>query len=173
MKRVSIYIALIITTFIVVASCKKIETLSETPHIEFESFSVFDTIDILGNVSKGGCLKITFEDGDGDVGLAAPTFGETDTTNLFLSLLRKNGDDFVKVTDYADPLMPLNYRIPLMRENGQERVMKGTISLRIIYTIASTDTVKYEVQIKDRSDNYSNTVTTCEIPLSLNGTYTL
>ena len=173
MRKVSIYIALIIAMFFVVASCKKIESPSEIPHIEFESFSIFDTIDILGNVSKGGCLKISFEDGDGDVGLEEPSYGETDTTNMFLSLLRKNGDDFIKVTDNTDPLMPSSYRIPFMRENGQSRIMKGTISLRIIYAVNSSDTIKYEVTIKDRANNYSNSVTTCEIPLSFNGTYTL
>jgi hypothetical protein len=72
-------------------SCHKIEQLPAVPHIEFSSFAVFDTTDILGNNSKGGRLKFHFEDGDGDLGLTALAINQTDTTNLFFTLFRKVG----------------------------------------------------------------------------------
>ncbi len=82
---------------IALASCHKIETLPDTPHIEFTSFAVFDTTDILGNECKGGRLNFYFEDGDGDLGLNAPDSEDSDTVNMFFNLYRKSGTIFSEV----------------------------------------------------------------------------
>ena len=65
------YQVIIFFVVLLLASCGKISTLPDVPKIEFTSFSVFDTVDILGNFAKGGRLKFYFEDGDGDIGLLA------------------------------------------------------------------------------------------------------
>jgi hypothetical protein len=83
------YLFLVIISFIFLNACKKVEQLPAVPKIEFTSFTIFDTTDILGNKSKGGQLKFHFEDGDGDLGLNAPTGDQTDSTNLFFTLFRK------------------------------------------------------------------------------------
>jgi len=77
MKKIK-YLIIIIIAFLVLDSCRKIEQLSPIPHIEYTSFAVFDTTDILGNNSKGGRLLFHFEDGDGDLGLNAPSGNQTD-----------------------------------------------------------------------------------------------
>ena len=59
-------LSLVIIIFFCLYSCKKVEHVPAAPHIEFTSFTIFDTTDILGNNSKGGRLKFHFEDGDGD-----------------------------------------------------------------------------------------------------------
>ncbi len=164
-----------IVVVILFSSCRKIEQLPVIPRIEFTSFSVFDTTDILGNHSKGGCLKFYFEDGDGNIGLEEPSSEESDTTNLFITLYEKTGDEFIMVTDPMNPLKPANYRIPYMENTGQNKIMTGTISLRFIYLYYNTDdsaTIRYSFKIKDRDNQYSNLETTCEIPLSVNGNYT-
>ena len=113
MKKIK-YLFLIIISFLILDSCQKIEQLSAVPHIEFTSFTIFDTTDILGNNSKGGRLKFHFEDGDGDVGLDAPTdSSQTDSTNLFFTLYRKEGGVMVPAPD-NDLLKPSAYRIPYM-----------------------------------------------------------
>ncbi len=160
----------------VISSCHKIEQLPVVPRIEFTSFSVFDTTDILGNQSKGGCLNFYFEDGDGNIGLEAPTSGETDTTNMFITLYEKIEEEFVMVTDPANPLKPADYRIPYMEKTGQNKIMTGNISLRFVYLYYDPEDstiVQYSFKIKDRDDQYSNMETTCEIPLSKNGIYTI
>ena len=156
------------------SSCHKIEQLPVIPRIEFISFSVFDTIDGLENKSKAGCLKFYFEDGDGNIGLYAPTSVETDTTNLFLTLYEKIDEEFIMVTDPGNPLKPSDYRIPYMENTGQNKNMTGTMSLSFIYLYYDIDDsakVRYSFKLKDRDNQYSNTETTCEIPLSVNGTY--
>jgi hypothetical protein len=79
------YLVIILIFILALGSCRKIEQLSPIPHIEFTSFTVFDTLDILGNSAKGGRLKFYFEDGDGDLGLEVPSGNQTDTTNMFFS----------------------------------------------------------------------------------------
>lgn len=163
----------ILTIFLVVLSlsCRKIVQLPPEPSIDFSSFEVFDTTDILGNDLKGGRLKFYFEDGDGDLGLKAPdlAYQAGDTTNLFFTLLRKNNGIYIEA-DESDPLKPSDYRIPYMSREGQNKILKGTISVTFMYLFYEpTDTIKYEFFIKDRAKNISNTVTTCEIALNLNG----
>ena len=90
--RIFKFIIIIILAAVAFASCVKIQQLPPVPKIEFTSFEVFDTTDILGNDCKGGRLNFYFEDGDGDLGLhPAESAEESDTTNLFLTLFRKTG----------------------------------------------------------------------------------
>ena len=159
--------------WLTLSSCHKIIELPATPHTEFRSFAVFDTTDILGNDCKGGRLKFYFEDGDGDLGLKSADEGATDTSNLFFSLYSKSAGVFSEVTD---PLMkPSNYRIPYMERTGRNKILKGIIDITFFYEFynpSDSGIFKYRFYIKDRADNVSDTVWTCEIPLSKNNTYT-
>lgn len=153
-------------------SCRKIQTLPPEPYVEFTSFKVFDTTDILGNKAKGGRLKFYFEDGDGDLGLDPPTdMFNNDTINLFFTLYRRVNGELV-LADDNDPLKPSGYRIPYMERLGQNKILKGTISVTFMYLFYSVeDTIKYNFFIKDRAGNISNTASTTEIILSVNDTY--
>lgn len=163
------YIIIIAGLSILSFSCGKIEQLPAVPYIEFRNFTVFDTLDILGNQSKGARLLFYFEDGDGDIGLNPPTGDESDTTNLFLSLYRKINGELVPAPP-NDQLGPSKYRIPYMERLGQNKILKGTIQVSLVYSFFNPgDTIMYEFFIKDRAGNESNAVTTCEIVLSENG----
>jgi hypothetical protein len=162
---------LVIPAFLLIlaASCKKIEQLPPVPRIEFRSFEVFDTTDILGNDAKGGRLKFYFEDGDGDMGLNPPSGPGQDSTNLFFDLWKRSGGVLVPAAG-NDPLNPSDYRIPYMERLGQNKILKGTISVTFIYLFYSdADTIQYEFYIKDRLDNMSNIEKSCEIVLVNNG----
>lgn len=170
------YISFFSVLLIALGSCREIEQISPVPNIEFRSFTVFDTTDILGNVSKGGKLEFYFEDGDGNIGLYPPLVGEVDTTNMFISAFRKEGDQFELIVDNNDELKPSDYRIPYMERTGRNKILQGTISLKFIYmyySVSDSTTIKYEFRIKDRDDQFSNFATTCDIPLSVNGKYEL
>jgi hypothetical protein len=154
-------------------SCRKIQQLPPEPRIEFTSFLVFDTTDILGNQCKGGRLKFYFEDGDGNIGIRSADATGGDTTNLFFTLSRKVSGVMTQVPA-NDPLKPSSYRIPFMERTGQNKILKGTISvtfLYLFYSTASNDTIMYEFFLKDRSENYSNIASTSEIALSYNNLY--
>jgi len=165
------YQAFIFLIIISSASCGKIEKLPPEPTIAFKSFVVVDTNTFLG-LTRAGRLNFYFEDGDGDLGLNKPTAGtSTDTTNLFFSLLRKTGGTFVPVSD-TDPLKPSDYRIPYMDRQGQNKILRGNISITFYYFFFSpTDTIKYEFYLKDRAGHISNSSSTSEIILNKKGIY--
>jgi hypothetical protein len=164
------YLAIVVFISLIVASCGKIEKLPPEPSIKFTSFEVFDTLDLLGNSYKGGRLKFHFQDGDGDLGLLQPEQGSTaDSINLFFSLLRRQGGTLAPAAD-TDPLKPSNYRIPYMERLGQNKILKGIVSVTFLYLFGTpNDTIKYEFYIKDRAGHESNSVSTCEIALKVNG----
>jgi hypothetical protein len=171
--RIKKYLIVIIIAVPLLGSCLKIQQLPAVPHIEFRSFAVFDTITILGEY-KAGRLVFYFEDGDGDVGLEAPTGYQTDTTDLFLTLLRKKGGIMDTITDKTDPLLPYpSYMIPYMERTGVNKILKGTISVTFLYLFYNpTDTISYDFYIEDRALNKSNIESTGEIALSSNHVYT-
>jgi len=170
MKIVSYLVAVLIVLAGIV-SCRPIESLPPEPYIEFTSFEIFDTTDILGNVAKGGRLKFYFEDGDGDLGLKDPTGTQDDTTNLFLKLYRKENGVMVPATG-NDPLEPSDYRIPYMTRLGQNKILKGTIAATFMYLFYTpSDTIMYDFYIVDRALNESNVASTSEIVVSVNKVY--
>jgi hypothetical protein len=173
MKKTGVLFLIIVLT-VVFYSCRKIETLPPIPYIEYQSFQIFDTTDILGNQAKGGRLKFFFEDGDGDVGLRPPEIDNpSDTNDLILSLYRKEGGIMKQVADTVnDPLRPSSYRIPFMEREGQNKILRGVISVTFLYLFyTAEDTISYEFYIIDRANNESNKVMTGEIIVSVNNTY--
>jgi len=167
-----IFFVVIITGAVIFAvSCRKIEELPDTPRIEFQNFEIFDTTDILGNKSKGGRLKFYFEDGDGNVGLKQPETRFDDSTNLFFTLYKKTNGVMLPAKE-NDPLTPSDYRVPYMIRLGQNKILKGTISVTFLYLFYTTaDTISYEFYLKDRQYNDSNLETTSEIIISENNIY--
>jgi hypothetical protein len=170
MKKIK-YLLLIFIVISFLGSCKKIEQLSAVPHIDFVNFTIFDTTDILGNISKGGRLRFHFEDGDGDVGLNSPGSSQPDSTNLFVTLYRIKGGARIPAPQ-NDPIFPSSYRIPYMERLGRDKILKGTISVTFLYLFYSAaDTVSYDFYITDRALNQSNVASTTDIVLSQNKTY--
>jgi len=114
-------------------------------------------------------LNFTFIDGDGDLGLNAPTSKtDTDTTNLFFLLYRKTGGKFVPASS-NDPLKPYSYRIPFMDRQGQNKILRGNIKEIFLYLFSTpSDTIMYKFFVRDRAQNTSDTVQTCEITFARN-----
>jgi hypothetical protein len=166
----SVLLPTILLFFLSIISCGKIEKLPPEPAIAFKSFEVFDSTDILGNKVKGGRLVFQFQDGNGDLGLDFPRItGTIDSTNLFFTLYRKTGSSFQEVPP-DDPSRPSPYRIPFMDRQGQNKILRGTISITFLYLFYSpADTLKYKFYVKDRAQNLSNTDSTCVFVLTRNG----
>jgi hypothetical protein len=164
------YPLIVFLILLFVISCGEIEKLPPVPSIKFTNFEIFDSTDLLGNDVKGGRLNFYFEDGDGDMGLASPDINSSgDTTNLFFTLYRKTGGLLVPAPD-DDPLTPSPYRIPFMVRLGQNKILRGNISVTFLYLFYSeADTIKYEFYVKDRAKHDSNKASTCEIVITNNG----
>jgi len=168
-------VILVFAVFLLIAmySCEDIQTIPARPRIDYTSFTVFDTTDLLGNIVKGGRLKFFFEDGDGDLGLASPVEDQTnDSINLFLKLYRMN-DGVLEPAPDNDPLNPTGFRIPYMIRTGLNKVLRGDITVDFMYLFTTKeDSIKYVFYIKDRAENISNIDSTSTLPLFYNGVYT-
>ena len=166
MKALTKILILIIIVLLGGLSCKKIESLPEIPSISFNSFILKDTTDVLGNEGKIGELIFDFEDGDGDIGLTQPDSLSVDSTNfnLFFTLFGKIDGEFIEVSE-NDLETPLNYRIPYIEKEGQNKAIKGEIQVDFIYLLFEYDTIKYSFFIVDRALHKSNVETTPEIAM--------
>lgn len=165
------YIILTVLPVFALASCIKIEKLPPEPMVDFREFTLYDSTDILGNPVRVGKLTFYFEDGDGDLGLPQPESDLTDEeSNLFLKLYRKT-DGLFELVGPSDPLYPSEYRIPQMIVPSQNRILKGTIDVSMIYFLYNPlDTLYYDFWVRDRSGHESNTESTCVIVLGESGT---
>jgi len=170
--KFKVVVVLVFFSLVILHSCEPIQTIPARPFIDYTSFTVFDTTDLLGNTVKGGRLKFYFEDGDGDLGLPVPVEDMNfDSVNLFLRLYRMNNGVLAPATD-NDPLKPSGFRIPFMERTGQNRILTGNISVDFMYLFTTEeDTIKYVFYVKDRADNLSNIDSTSTLPLFYNGIY--
>lgn len=132
-------------------SCQKKESYPLEPIISFDNFLVYQ---------DSALLSLNFTDGDGDIGL-----GDADTvapydSDLFLVYYEKQNGVFKKI----DLPLPFNYRIPLLNKTNKAKALKGTITVNITPTyynpFSKFDTLKFDVFIKDRAQNVSNTIST-------------
>lgn len=150
----AVFLILLITGLF--TSCEEIRSYPETPSVKYlPPFTLTDTTDELGNDIYMGFLKFEFTDGDGDLGLSQPdSIGLADSLiyNLYLDLYEKGETGFTKVEDLDE----MNFRIPYIEREGQNKTLIGTISVDLEYTSFKYDTVFYTFYIVDRDFNESN-----------------
>ncbi|MCP4310756.1 MAG: hypothetical protein GY790_05800 [Bacteroidetes bacterium] len=164
MKRCSI--AILIGLFLLV-SCEEVAPVyPDEPVIDYLGFSIYVTLDELGNKTVMGRLSFDFTDGDGNLGLhplpenTDPDLPDSLKYNFYLQLYDLKGYDFVEIPESEGGI--LRYRIPHL----DKQPLKGTMDLDISYPLIIHDTVFYTFYVVDRSFNRSNTDTTDVIVLS-------
>lgn len=158
----AVFVAL---TVLILTSCFKKNKYASTPRITFDSFA------ITGDSAK---LVLSFEDGEGDIGLNEDQIlAPYDSSsfyyyNLYLVYYEKkdiggwqpglnlNGDSIV----FANRIKPIY--------TGKEKSISGVIEYTIepiFYNLVSTDsdTIKYNILLIDRALNKSNWIETNEI----------
>lgn len=138
----------------VCVSCKKKSCEDPIPKIDFQSF--------VQKSNTEAQLTIGFIDCDGDIGLAQDERTAPYDYNLFLEYFEKREGLWTKIT----PLFPYYYRIPLLEGKTPYDLKEGDIivDLTNYYDPSSKyDTIKYQIMLKDRALNESNTIETNEI----------
>ena len=131
-------------------SCRKIEQFPPEPSIEFVDFLQFG--------SDSAQLIIEFTDGDGDIGLR-----DSDTTgefayNLFLTYYELENGQWIE----PELATPFWYRIPVLRESSTEKALQGEINVDLspFYARPIADSIRYDVELRDRALNTSNKLST-------------
>ena len=152
---------------LLLASCNEIAPeYPDEPVIDYQTFSLFITVDELNNKTLVGQLSFEFTDGDGNVGLlplpdsSGINLPDTVKYNFFLQLYDLKGYEYEKVPEENGGI--LKYRIPYL----DKQPLSGTIDLEISYPLILHDTIFYTFYIYDRDFNRSNTDTTDVIVLS-------
>jgi len=164
MKRIA---PAILSLILVSVSCEKISPVyPDEPVVDYHGFSLFISVDQLGNKTLVGQLSFRFTDGDGNLGLfplpdsSGMNLADTLKYNFFLQLYDLKDNVFEKVPVEQGGI--LKYRIPYM----DKKPLSGTLDLEITYPVITFDTIYYTFYIYDRDFNRSNTDTTEVIVLS-------
>jgi hypothetical protein len=158
MKKVSGFIILAAIGSLV--GCYKETTFDVKPAIEFKDLKKEIRIDqFAGSKKDSVILTIKFQDGDGDLGLneKEKTAAELKSDfNYIIRIFRKKRGVF---TEYV-PAVPYSGYFPRLKTDGKLGPIEGTIDYSIDFPHPFTpvkDSLKFQVTIKDRAGNISNT----------------
>jgi len=141
-------------------SCIKEEQYPIEPVIRFERFA---TLQNTNSHDSLGLLTISYTDGDGDIGLYDTDTAEPYKYNYFLKFQYLKNGELVELKP-ADTSLGFNGRIPILTPTGKNKNIKGEISMELELYFAwpalQSDTISFEVFIKDRALHSSNIVQT-------------
>lgn len=155
-----ISLILLIPLFAGLTGCIKEEQYPLEPIIEYKSFMTDTAVD--GKDSLG-FITISYTDGDGNIGLFAWDTVEPRKYNYYLKFMQLIDGKLVEVKP-ADTSITFNARIPLLTPAGKNKNIKGDITMTMELYFASqilqSNTIAFEIYIKDRDLNKSNTVIT-------------
>jgi hypothetical protein len=156
------FLAVLFTAF---SGCMKKQSYSDTPEIGYLGFElIYDTAQVV----RTGILSISYQDGNGDIGLSpSDTFPPYQRNgqyyyNYVITYFEKQNGVFKQV----DLTIPFSLRIPVLTPDDPNKAIKGYILDTIgLYPPPLHDTIKFEAFIYDRALNKSNVITTPEIIL--------
>jgi len=166
MKKHPFFYLFLLGAFLAVFSgCMKKQSFPDTPEISLLSLDLtYDT----AHVVRTGILSISYQDGNGDIGLnPSDTFPPYQRNgpyyyNYVMTYFEKQNGVFNQV----DLLIPFSLRIPVLTPNYPDKAIKGFIVDTLgLYPPPVHDTIKFELFIYDRALHKSNVVTTPEIIL--------
>lgn len=167
---------------VVLSGCTSSESAAPTPSLQYTGFS---KIKALNGKDSLVTINMTFEDGDGDIGLSDADsfppfrFGSTNFYNLYVEFITIENSGEKKITSQflQDPItgdtVTFNQRISNLTPEGRDKYIKGRIDVltpfitTLDYSAPLPDSVYFKVTLEDRSLNRSNTVRTPIILLDL------
>jgi len=164
MTRIGLAIA---SGFLLLISCETVSPVyPDEPVVDYQGFTLFASVDSLGNKTIMGRITFDFTDGDGDLGLL-PIEENTNIElpdslkyNFYLQVYDLQAYEYVKIPESEGGI--LKYRIPHLDKNPTN----GTMDLDISYPVIFHDTIFYTFYIVDRAFNHSNTDSTDVVVLS-------
>jgi hypothetical protein len=157
---------LLITGAIGLSSCIKQENYPIIPEIAYQWMNLY--FDTSSPYATTGILSITFQDGDGDIGLnprdTLPpyNYGGAYYYNYVIKYYEKRDTSYVFLN--LDP--PFSTRIPVLNPNYPGKPIKGVIvDTLMLDPTPDYDTIRLELYIYDRALHKSNVLTTPDIIL--------
>ncbi len=156
---------------LLLTSCIKQENYPDIPEIGYAGMQLVYTTDTTPYPFEG-ILSITFQDGNGDIGLRPrdtfPPFNKEGEYyyNYVIRYFEKRDTGWAEVI--LDP--PFSARLPILNQGYDGKPIKGLITDTLSMDPSPDyDTVKFEMFIYDRALNKSNVVSTPDIILRRSG----
>ncbi len=141
-------------------ACVKEDQYPVIPHIEYGGFATGK--DVMGKDSVGE-IRISYTDGDGNIGLYWYDTIEPLKYNYYLKFMQYYNKELVEVKP-VNSNVTFNSRIPILTPRGRNKNIKGdiamTLELYFARLLLKTDTIAFEIYIKDRDLNESNVIQT-------------
>lgn len=157
-KYTNISIFLLVLLFAGLNSCIEEEQYPIKPQIEYGGFAT--ARDINGKDSLGA-VTISYTDGNGDIGLYSWDTIEPYKYNFYLKFMQLVNNQLIEVKP-MDTSVTFNSRIPILTPLGRNKNIKGNITqyleLYFARPILKSDTIAFEIYIKDRALLTSNVV---------------
>ena len=157
-SKIVLFIVLLTLFF----ACKKRESFSDIPYLEFRHYELKDSVDALGNITKLCELHIYFTDGDGDIGLFNDDTIAPYDYNLFVNYFEMYNDSLQQIN--VNP--PYHIRMPNLMPTGQNKSLKVDVTYDVDITYRNSDTIKFELKLFDRALNESECVSSSLIILN-------
>jgi hypothetical protein len=158
LPKIALFAGLLIASAL--SSCIKQEMYPVEPVITYDGFGVLQDInhhDSLGQIS------ISYTDGDGDIGLYDSDTVEPYKYNFYLKFFYVKNQQLVELIP-TDTSLGFNARIPILTPAGKNKNIKGQISMNLelyyAWPLLGSDTIAFEVYIKDRALHSSNVIQT-------------
>lgn len=162
-------ITLFFILLLIIVSCQKYEEYPLEPRVEFVEFLMLR--DAQG-IDQRGILRLSYTDGDGDIGLTTDDTVAPYDYNLFIKYFEMQNGVFKEIflitsrvvndTTIVYDTATFNGRIPILTPAGKNKAIRGEIddTLFVNNPLSNFDTIKFEAYIVDRALNKSNTVST-------------
>ena len=142
------------------SACIKEQQYPIEPVISFQQYGVVRDV---SNYDSLGRLTISYTDGDGDIGLYDSDTVEPYKYNFYLKFLQMKNGQLTELLP-VDSSLNFNARIPILTPTGRNKNIKGEISIDLQLTYArlmlQSDTIAFDVFIRDRALHQSNVVRT-------------
>ncbi|GAB4318974.1 MAG: hypothetical protein Kow00127_11080 [Bacteroidales bacterium] len=162
-KLKKVWIAGWLIPVLLLFSCSTEEVYPVIPEISFEEFVLL--YNPQSGINERGVLKISFKDGDGDIGLYQNETEPPYDYNLFIRYFEiQNGDttEVLLIDPVSGDTANFNARIPLLTPEGHNKSIKGEIedTLFVYNPLSQFDTIMFSVYLVDRMLHQSNTIYT-------------
>lgn len=159
MKKVSVLVVFSVAALL--TGCYNDVSFDTTPYIEFKNVSKETMLDDFSGSKKDSVIiSVHFEDGDGDLGLneeEKKVAVEKEDFNYMLRIFRSKNGVFQEVPQEV----PYSGFFMRLKGDDKKSPIEGTLDYSVVYfhnSIPAKDSVKYQITIKDRAGNISNTV---------------
>ena len=167
MKKVSVLV--VFSVVALVTGCYKEVSFDVKPYIEFKDLRKEIRLDQFSGTKKDSViLTVKFQDGDGDLGLNEQEKAAAQTNkdyNYIIRLFRKKNGNFQEFI----PPRPYSGFFPRLKSDGKLGPIEGTLDYSVDFPhpfVLPKDSIKFEVTIKDRAGNISNSIESSVIVLN-------